>query len=45
MPWQPPWIDAIIEKALAKDHDQRYQTGAEFAEAIRRARQAATATA
>ncbi len=34
----PPWIDAIIDKALAKDFNQRYQTGAEFAEAIRQAR-------
>ncbi|MCM2326384.1 MAG: serine/threonine protein kinase [Lysobacter sp.] len=34
----PPWIDAIIDKALAKDFNQRYQTGQEFAEAIRQAR-------
>jgi serine/threonine-protein kinase len=34
----PPWIDVIIDKALAKDLNVRYQTGAEFAEAIRQAR-------
>jgi serine/threonine-protein kinase len=43
----PPWIETIIDKALAKDREQRYQTGAEFAEAIkeavRQARAAATA--
>ncbi len=37
-PALPAWIDAIIDKALAKDFNQRYQTGAEFAEAIRQAR-------
>jgi serine/threonine-protein kinase len=36
----PEWIDPIIDKALAKDADKRYQTGAEFAEAIRQARKA-----
>ena len=41
----PEWLDAIVDKALAKDADQRYQTGAEFAEAIRVARKAAAATA
>jgi len=43
----PPWIETIIDKALTKDPEQRYQTGAEFAEAIkdavRRARAAAAA--
>ncbi|HUQ29375.1 MAG TPA: CHASE2 domain-containing protein [Usitatibacter sp.] len=39
-PALPPWIDAIIEQALAKDFDKRYQTGAEFAAAIRAARKA-----
>lgn len=43
----PAWIETIIDKALAKDREQRYQTGAEFAEAIkdavRQARAAATA--
>jgi serine/threonine protein kinase len=34
----PEWIDAVIDRALAKDFDKRYQTGAEFAEAIRQAR-------
>ncbi|MFZ3324294.1 MAG: serine/threonine-protein kinase [Usitatibacter sp.] len=40
-PALPEWIDAIIDKALAKDFEKRYQTGAEFAEAIRQARKAA----
>jgi serine/threonine-protein kinase len=39
----PPWIDAIIDKALAKDYNQRYQTGAEFADAIRQASKGGTA--
>ncbi|MGZ5042937.1 MAG: serine/threonine-protein kinase, partial [Usitatibacter sp.] len=37
-PALPEWVDAIIEKALAKDFEKRYQTGAEFAAAIREAR-------
>ena len=37
----PPWIDAIIDRALAKDFEKRFQTGTEFAEAIRHARKAA----
>ncbi|MGZ5081126.1 MAG: protein kinase domain-containing protein [Usitatibacter sp.] len=37
-PALPEWIDAIIDNALAKDLEKRYQTGAEFAEAIRQAR-------
>src|SRR4051812_16323479 len=37
-PALPEWIDPIIEKALAKDFEKRYQTGAEFAAAIREAR-------
>jgi serine/threonine-protein kinase len=40
-PSLPPWVVPLIDKALAKDHDQRYQSGAEFAEAIRQARKAA----
>jgi eukaryotic-like serine/threonine-protein kinase len=39
----PPWIDAIVDRALAKDAESRYQTGAELAEAIRFARKAAAA--
>jgi serine/threonine-protein kinase len=39
----PPAIDAIIDKALAKDADVRYQTGAEFAAAIRELRKGGTA--
>lgn len=31
----PPEIDAIIEKALHKDADQRYQTGKEMAKALK----------
>ena len=41
LPALPEWIVPIIDKALAKDHDKRYQTGAELAEAIRAARKAA----
>jgi serine/threonine-protein kinase len=37
-PALPEWVDAIIEMALAKDFEKRYQTGAEFAAAIREAR-------
>ena len=37
-PALPEWIDPIIDKALAKDFEKRFQTGAEFAEAIRTAR-------
>ena len=36
----PAWIDLLIDKALAKNFEQRFQTGAEFAEAIRKARKA-----
>jgi serine/threonine-protein kinase len=42
-PALPAWVDAIIEKALAKDFEQRYQTGAELAAAIREARRAGAA--
>jgi len=42
-PALPAWVDSIIEKALAKDFEKRYQTGAEFAEAIRVARKAGAA--
>ncbi len=45
-PALPEWVDEIIEKSLAKDFEKRYQTGAEFAAAIRAARKAgAPATA
>jgi serine/threonine-protein kinase len=40
-PALPEWIVPIIDKALHKDHDKRYQTGAELAEALRTARKAA----
>lgn len=33
----PPAIDAVITKAMAKEPDDRYQTGAELAEATRKA--------
>jgi serine/threonine-protein kinase len=36
----PAWIDLLIDKALAKDFEQRFQSGAEFAEALRKARKA-----
>ena len=41
----PPWVDAIIDRALAKDYEKRFQTGAELAEAIRKARATAPAAA
>jgi CHASE2 domain-containing sensor protein/predicted Ser/Thr protein kinase len=34
----PEWIEAIIDAALMKDLEKRFQTGGEFAEAIRHAR-------
>jgi serine/threonine-protein kinase len=40
-PALPEWIVPIIDKALAKDFEKRYQTGAELAEAIRAARKSA----
>jgi CHASE2 domain-containing sensor protein len=42
-PALPEWVDVIIDKALAKDMEKRYQTGAEFAEDVRQARRAAKA--
>jgi serine/threonine-protein kinase len=41
----PAWVKDVIDRALAKDFDKRFQTGAEFAEAIRKARRAVDATA
>ena len=41
----PVWIDALIERALAKNFEERFQTGAELAEAIRQARKAGMAAA
>ncbi len=35
----PPELDEVISRAMAKDPDQRYQTGAEFAEDIRQLQQ------
>jgi serine/threonine-protein kinase len=40
-PALPEWVVPIIDRRLAKDFEKRYQTGAEFAEAIRTARRAA----
>jgi serine/threonine-protein kinase len=37
----PEWVVPIVDKALAKDYEkERFQTGAEFAQAIRAARKA-----
>lgn len=35
----PPWMKPLLDKALAKNFEVRFQTGAEFAAAIRRFRQ------
>src|SRR5579872_1439400 len=35
----PPEIDAIISKAMAKDPDERYQRGSEFADDVRQLQQ------
>jgi serine/threonine-protein kinase len=40
-PALPKWIVPIVDKALEKNYEKRFQTGAEFAEAIRAARKAA----
>jgi serine/threonine-protein kinase len=34
----PPWVESVIDRAMAKDFEKRFQTGAELAEAIRTAR-------
>lgn len=34
-PQQPPELDSVLARALAKNPDTRYQTGAAFAEALR----------
>jgi serine/threonine-protein kinase len=41
----PPWVEAVIDRAMAKDYEKRFQTGTEFAEAIRAARRSGTAPA
>jgi serine/threonine protein kinase len=41
----PPALVAFLERALAKDPDQRYQTGEEFAGAVRGALSGAPAPA
>jgi serine/threonine-protein kinase len=35
----PPCTEALIDKTLAKDSDDRFQTGAEMAAALRRCAQ------
>jgi predicted Ser/Thr protein kinase len=40
-PALPEWVVPIVDRALEKNFEKRYQTGAEFAEAIRTARKAA----
>ena len=40
-PSLPPWVKDFVDQALAKDYEERFQTGAEFAAAIRQARRAA----
>jgi serine/threonine-protein kinase len=42
-PSLPTWVEAVIHKALAKDFEKRFQTGAELAEAIRQGRRSAAA--
>jgi serine/threonine-protein kinase len=39
-PALPAWIDALLERVLAKEFEARFQTGAQLAEAIRQARRA-----
>jgi eukaryotic-like serine/threonine-protein kinase len=40
----PPTFDAVVQKALAKRPDDRYQTGREFAAAVKQAAASASAT-
>jgi serine/threonine-protein kinase len=42
-PGLPPSLDAIVDRALAKDPAERFRTGAEMAAALRQARAAAAA--
>jgi len=42
-PALPEWIVPIVDRALEKNFETRFQSGAEFAEAIRQARKAAGA--
>jgi len=39
----PPWVEAVVDRALAKDFERRFQTGAELAEAIRQGRRTGAA--
>ena len=38
-PSLPAWVKSFVDQALAKNFDDRFQTGAEFAVAIRTYRQ------
>ena len=40
-PALPQWVERLVDRALAKDADQRFQSGAEFAAAIREGLRAA----
>jgi eukaryotic-like serine/threonine-protein kinase len=42
-PGLPPSLDAIVDRALAKDPAERFRTGAEMAAALRQVRAAAAA--
>jgi hypothetical protein len=44
-PALPADVEAIVDRALDKDADRRFQSGAELAEAIRQARMNAGAAA
>jgi serine/threonine-protein kinase len=41
----PAWVDEVVDTALAKDFEKRFQTGTQLAEAIRAGRRSGTSTA
>ncbi|HZU75224.1 MAG TPA: protein kinase [Dehalococcoidia bacterium] len=43
-PGVPPWLDAVVMKGLARDPEERWQSGAEFAEALLKGGTVETAT-